>query len=107
MMEHHSCVPLICRASRIVTVLPAFFKARTPGQHNVRAESHEHQIFNFLLHLQNRFFIIDVALSQWMNELLAIWKIAASAGGESSFETREKQKKKKKPGTINNKLLFG
>jgi hypothetical protein len=42
-----------------------------------------------------------------MDELLAIWEIAASAGGESSFETREKQKKKKKPGTINNKLLFG
>ncbi|MDH6156196.1 MULTISPECIES: hypothetical protein [unclassified Janthinobacterium] len=89
-------------------MLPAFFKARTPGQHNVRAESHEHQIFNFFAAFTKQFFfIIDVALSQWMNELLAIWEIAASAGGESSFETREKQKKKKKPGTINNKLLFG
>ncbi|MGK5006505.1 hypothetical protein [Janthinobacterium sp. LB2P70] len=42
-----------------------------------------------------------------MSEVLAIWEILASSGGETSFETREKQKKKKKQGIISNNLLFG
>ncbi|WP_302848401.1 hypothetical protein [Janthinobacterium sp. OK676] len=42
-----------------------------------------------------------------MIELLAIWEIRASSGGETSFETREKRKKKKKRGIISYNLLFG
>ncbi|WP_275041778.1 hypothetical protein [Janthinobacterium lividum] len=42
-----------------------------------------------------------------MSELLAIWEIRASSRGETSFEIREKQKKKKKRGIISHNLLFG
>ncbi|MFA6067391.1 MAG: hypothetical protein WC810_02300 [Janthinobacterium sp.] len=42
-----------------------------------------------------------------MGELLAIWEIAASSGGETSFETREKQKIKEKARHNKPHLLFG
>jgi hypothetical protein len=42
-----------------------------------------------------------------VSELLAICEIRASSRGETSFETREKQKKKKKRGIISHELPFG
>jgi hypothetical protein len=38
------------------------------------------------------FFVSDIALNQSMTGLLVIHGIAASSCGETSFETREKQK---------------
>ena len=96
------------QGSRIVTVLPAFFGARKPGQQNISAESQEPEGVGFFCRIyKTDFLIIDIALSQCMGELLAIWEIAASSGGETSFETREKQKKKRKARHNKPHLLFG
>jgi hypothetical protein len=94
--------------SRIVTVLPAFFWARKPGQQNPWAESRETAGFQRFCSIgKTDFLIIDIALNQCTIELLAIREIAASSCGETSFEIREKQKKKEKRGIINHNLLFG
>jgi hypothetical protein len=88
--------------------LPAFSWARKPGRQNTCAESQEPGDSGTFCSIgKTDFLAIDIALNQCMNELLAIWEIAASSGGETSFETREKQKKKKKQGIINHNLLFG
>ncbi|MGK5048393.1 hypothetical protein ACQ4WP_21240 [Janthinobacterium sp. GB4P2] len=88
--------------------MPAFFGARKPGQQNTCAESQEAEDSSIFCSIcKTDFLTSGIASNQCTNELLAIWEIAASAGGETSFETREKQKKKKKQSIISHNLLFG